>query len=310
MTDFKNRLQKNYKHLGKWARKQNVESFRVFDRDIPEYPYIVELHKDVAVIWDKSDDDIDAEKFDHFNHVVNGTKEVLALEEENIIVKKRFRQTEDVRYEKLEKEKRELITREKDAQFILNLSDYLDTGLFLDHRPLRETVFKNSKDKKVLNLFSYTCSVSVFAALGGAREVVSVDMSKTYLDWGKRNFELNAIDVNNHKFIQENCLEFLESDHRRYDLIFLDPPTFSNSKRMDDTFDVERDQENLVNLCMKRLHPDGILYFSNNKRKFKFASILYEYFEVKDITFSTIPEDFHDKKIHHAYKITFKKSDA
>lgn len=308
MTAFKNRLEKNAKHLFKWAKRENIESIRLYDRDIPEYPYIVELHKDVAIIWDKTNDFIDGEKYDHFYHVVNGTKEVLNLEESNIIVKRRFRQDHENRYEKEDDEKREIIVQEKEGKFILNLSDYLDTGLFLDHRPLRQKVFKEAKEKKVLNLFAYTCSVSVFAALGGASEVVSVDMSRTYLEWGKRNFDLNKISIDKHKFVQENVLEFIRNDHRRYDLIFLDPPTFSNSKRMDETFDVERDQADLIALTMKRLHPDGVLYFSNNKRKFKLEPELSIMFDVKEITGGTIPEDFHDKKIHHAYKITHKKN--
>ncbi|MCK6596442.1 MAG: class I SAM-dependent methyltransferase [Bacteriovoracaceae bacterium] len=307
MTAFKNRLEKNTKHLLKWAKREGIESIRLYDRDIPEYPYIVELHNTVAIIWDKTNDFLDGEKYDHFQHVVNGTKEVLGLDEENIIVKRRFRQDHENRYEKEDNEKREVITREKEAQFILNVSDYLDTGLFLDHRPLRQLIYKEAKDKKVLNLFAYTCSVSVFAALGGASEVVSVDMSRTYLEWGKRNFDLNKISIDKHEFVQENALEFLKKDHRRYELIFLDPPTFSNSKRMDETFDVERDQADLVALCMKRLHPDGVLYFSNNKRKFRLEPELSVMFDIKDITAGTIPQDFHDKKIHHAYKITHKK---
>ncbi len=306
MTAFKNRLEKNSKHLRKWARKQNIDSIRVYDRDIPEYPYIVELHNDVAIIWDKSDDEIDAEKYDHFNHVINGTKEVLGVEEDNIIVKKRFRQNKEEKYTKEDDQKREIIVQEKNAKFILNLSDYLDTGLFLDHRPMRERIFQESRDKKVLNLFSYTCSVSVFAALGGAKKVMSVDLSNTYLDWGKRNFELNGLNPNAFDFDRANVLEFLENDHRKYDLIFLDPPTFSNSKKMEETFDVDRDQIDLVNLCMDRLLPNGVLYFSNNKRKFRLEDEIKNQFHVKDISFSTIPEDFHDKKIHQCFKIQFK----
>jgi 23S rRNA (cytosine1962-C5)-methyltransferase/23S rRNA (guanine2445-N2)-methyltransferase / 23S rRNA (guanine2069-N7)-methyltransferase len=188
------------------------------------------------------------------------------------------------------------------------LWDYLDTGLFLDHRPIRYQFLKKSKDKNFLNLFCYTASVSVMAAVGGAR-TYSVDMSKTYLEWAKENFKLNNLDISLHKFVEEDVLQYIENINRKlelqnyFDTIFLDPPTFSNSKSMKTDFDVERDQNWLVENVIKLLKPDGVLYFSNNKRDFKLSPELSSRFKVKTITKDTIPVDFHDMKIHHCFEI-------
>jgi len=183
----------------------------------------------------------------------------------------------------------------------------LDTGLFMDHRPMRQIIFKEAKGKKFLNLFSYTGSVSVMAALGGATHVTSVDLSGTYQDWARKNFEHNKISLKEHNFIIQSALDYLEKAVNKFDLIFLDPPTFSNSKKMEEDFEVEKDQEFLIKNCLRLLNPDGILYFSNNKRKFKLAPSMMELANIVDITGSTIPMDFRDQKIHHVYKITAKK---
>ncbi|HWU43480.1 MAG TPA: class I SAM-dependent methyltransferase, partial [Bdellovibrio sp.] len=167
-----------------------------------------------------------------------------------------------------------------------------------------QKIFKSAEGKRFLNLFCYTGSVSVFAALGGAK-TTSVDMSQTYLRWAQDNFELNEIDFGSHSFVNENVIEWLY-EHRykkAYDIIFLDPPTFSNSKKMDESFEVERDQEFLVDSCMSILRPEGILYFSNNKRKFKLSPSLMSKYKVRDISEETIPQDFHDKKIHNCFEI-------
>jgi 23S rRNA (cytosine1962-C5)-methyltransferase/23S rRNA (guanine2445-N2)-methyltransferase / 23S rRNA (guanine2069-N7)-methyltransferase len=170
---------------------------------------------------------------------------------------------------------------------------------------MRQKIFKSVKDKKFLNLFCYTGSVSVFAALGGALSTTSVDMSQTYLRWAQDNFELNKIDLAHHSFINANVLEWLDQNQGRpaYDVIFLDPPTFSNSKKMQDSFEVERDQEFLVNACMSMLLPGGVLYFSNNKRKFKISPELLLKYNIRDITEESIPQDFHDKKIHVCFEV-------
>jgi len=307
LQTIQNRIEKNYKHRSKWARREGLEAYRIYEKDIPEFPFIVDMYKDFAVIFEKRDEEIDAEKFDHFNFIISAVKNVLNIGEEKIIIKSRFRQKGSTQYEKLEERNEFFPVKEYQAEFLVNLYDYLDTGLFLDHRPMRQVIFKESKDKKVLNLFSYTGSVSVMAALGGAKHVTSVDLSQTYMDWSKKNFEQNKISFKEHNFIVQSALEYLEKSQAKFDLIFLDPPTFSNSKKMTDDFEVEKDQEFLVKNCLRLLSDDGVLYFSNNKRKFKLSPALNEYATVIDISEKTIPLDFRDQKIHHCFKITKKK---
>ena len=309
MTDLKtiqNRIEKNYKHRAKTARREGFEAFRIYEKDIPEFPFIVDVYKDNAVIYEKHDEEIDAEKFDHFNFIISAVKNVLNIPEEKVIIKSRFKQKGDSQYTKLEDKKEFIKVQEYKASFLVNLHDYLDTGLFLDHRPLRQIVYKNSEGKKVLNLFSYTGSISVMAALGGARQVTSVDMSATYQEWARKNFEENSIPVKEHNFITDSALEYLEKASQRFDMIILDPPTFSNSKKMEEDFEVEKDQIFLVKHCLRLLAPDGVLYFSNNKRAFKINAGVTEIANVLDITSKTIPEDYRNLKIHHCYKITHK----
>lgn len=304
LQSIQNRIEKNYKHRLKWAKRENVEAFRLYEKDIPEFPFIVDLYKDFVVIYEKRDDEIDAEKFDHFNFIISAVKNTLNFPEEKVIIKSRKRQSGSTQYTKLEEKNEFISIRENQAAFLVNLHDYLDTGLFLDHRPLRQIVYKSSKDKKVLNLFSYTGSISVMAALGGARQVNSVDLSSTYQDWAKKNFEHNNIALSAHNFFTQSALEYLEKASQRFDLIILDPPTFSNSKKMDDDFEVEKDQVFLIKHCLRLLSPEGTLYFSNNKRKFKLDPEVLKMANVTDITTKTIPEDYRDQKIHHCFKIT------
>jgi 23S rRNA (cytosine1962-C5)-methyltransferase len=307
MTDQKtiqNRIEKNYKHRAKWARKNNIESFRIYEKDIPEFPFIVDVYKDHAVIFEKRDDEIDAEKFDHFNFIISAVKNILNLPEERIVIKSRKKQKGTTQYERLEERNEFISVKEHQAEFMVNLHDYLDTGLFLDHRPMRQVIFNEARGKKFLNLFSYTGAVSVMAALGGATHVTSVDLSATYQEWARKNFEHNKISMKEHNFIIQNALDYLMKAVNKFDLIFLDPPTFSNSKKMEDDFEVEKDQVVLVENCLRLLSPGGTLYFSNNKRKFQLDPKISEIANVVDITAQTIPQDFRDQKIHHCYKIT------
>lgn len=309
MSDLKtiqNRIEKNYKHRAKIAKREGYEAFRLYHKDIPEFPFIVDLYKDHVVIFEKRDDEIDADKFDHFNFIISAVKNVLNLPEERVVIKSRVRQKGATQYTKLEDKNEFMVVKEYAAEYLVNLHDYLDTGLFLDHRPLRQIVFKASEGKKVLNLFSYTGAISVAAALGKASKVTSVDMSTTYQDWAKKNFEQNQIPVNQHIFINDSALEYLEKASQRFDIIVLDPPTFSNSKKMEEDFEVEKDQVFLVKHCLRLLAPEGVLYFSNNKRKFKIDPAILEMANVQDITPRTIPEDYKDTKIHHCFKITHK----
>ncbi len=299
---FKNRVEKNLKKLEPWANRMQIEAYRIYDRDIPEFPFMVDRYKDYFLVHDRTDEEIDRNK-NQMPEVIQSLIEIFKVPENQIVIKRRERKSGTSQYERLAETDSSATVRESQALFKINLYDFLDTGLFLDHRPIRQIIFKSAKGKKFLNLFCYTGSVSVFAALGGA-ETTSIDMSGTYLDWAKDNFKLNNIDCDQHRFFQENVLAYLSSPIKdKYDMIFLDPPTFSNSKRMESDFEVEKDQEFLVDSCMGRLNQDGILYFSNNKRRFRLSDDIKAKYFVRDITEKSIPQDFHDKKIHNCFEI-------
>ncbi len=244
---------------------------------------------------------------------------VLDIKEENIIIKTRKKQkgNQEGRTTQYEKNnslnKTEGIVYEQGAIFKINLSDYIDTGLFLDHRVLRNIVRFNCKDKRVLNLFSYTGSFSVYAAQGEAKTVESVDMSNTYLEWAKINMSLNGFtDNNRYIYTRSDVLHFLkEKITTKYDVIILDPPTFSNSKNTDTALDINKDWPNLVSSCMNMLSSSGILYFSTNSKKLKFDASLLEplaaSFDIKDISARTIPEDYRNSKIHRVWQIVSKR---
>ncbi len=303
---IENRLEKNLKKLQAWSQKYKIEAYRLYDRDIPEFPFIVDRYKNSFVVYDKSEK-IDEEKH-HLPQLIEALKTIFSIPDEQIIVKRRQRQKGKEQYQKLDEKNEKKVVFENGIPIFVNLHDYLDTGLFLDHRPLRYQFLKKSKDQQFLNLFCYTATVSVMAACGGAT-TYSIDMSKNYLEWAKENFRLNQLDLQQHTFLEEDVLQFIEQAIAwpdfvgRFDTIFLDPPTFSNSKSMKTDFDVERDQNNLVQKVMKFLKPHGILYFSTNKRDFKLSHELNAQFKIKDITAATIPIDFHDQKIHRCFEI-------
>ena len=305
MDMIRNRLEKNLRRLEPWAKRNRYEAYRVYDRDIPEYPFILDRYADHFLVYDRSETidegkGRDLEFFAAMESLFPGSRD-------KWIVKKRERQEGLNQYEKTGNEGKRLRVRESDALFWVNLTDYLDTGLFLDHRPMRQKMKKLAAGKKLLNLFCYTGSVSVLAALGGAR-TVSVDMSNTYLDWARDNFVLNGLAPADHAFVAEDALKFLAADPgpERFDVIFLDPPTFSNSKRMERDFEVERDQEFLVSSCLKRLAPGGALYFSTNKRKFRLSEGVHATATVADLTEESLPQDFHDRKIHQCFRLQAK----
>jgi 23S rRNA (cytosine1962-C5)-methyltransferase len=300
---LKNRIEKNWKKLKSWSEQLHFEAIRLYDRDIPEFQFIVDKYKDHFVIYDKTDAYIDKDK-NLVPIVTSAVQELFKATDDQIILKSRLRQAGLQQYEKLQESGRFIVVQEGKARLRINLWDYLDTGLFLDHRPMRERISKEAKNSRFLNLFCYTGAVSVAAALAGA-ETVSVDMSATYLDWAKNNFKENSLALDKHQFIQADVISWLENPgvQKPFDLIFLDPPTFSNSKRMDGNFEVERDQDFLIEKVMKLLTPQGTLYFSNNKRKFKLSDKVNENYQVKNISTETIPRDFHDQKIHQCYQI-------
>ena len=303
-----NRLVKNQRKLNGWLNKTGVSCYRVYDADIPEYSVAVDIYEDSVHVQEylppnTIDDKIARERFAEVKQAV---KEFAKDARGHIHYKERRRQKGDSQYERFNEGPSDIITvYEGDAQFEANLSDYLDTGLFLDHRPVRRMVTELAKGKSLLNLFCYTAAVSVQAALGGAKSTLSIDMSNTYLDWAQRNYDLNNISAKNHHLLRADCLKWLEQDGEQYDVIFLDPPTFSNSKKMDVVLDVQRDHGDLIRNSMAKLAPDGVLIFSNNFRKFKMDELVTRQFNAENITPQTLDMDFErNPRIHNVWKIT------
>ncbi len=304
MSELRDRLQKNFRRLAAQFRSQNVEAWRLYAQDIPRYPYLIDVYNNFCLIYDQGRSDLVSEEVieEHHHDAQSAVEEVLGFGPDQIIFKRRERQKGERQYEVIDRRADDfMVVNEGKLKFEVNLRKYLDTGLFLDHRPLRRELLKISDDKKVLNLFCYTGSLSIAAAAGGASLVTSIDMSRTYLDWTLRNFKLNQLSSGHHEFIQADILTWLKEEiEESWDIIILDPPSFSNSKRMDDVLDIERDHVFLIKECMKRLSHSGVLFFSTNKRKFKIDSLP---FKVKEISHWTIPMDFKDTGIHKAWEI-------
>lgn len=303
MDAFKNRVRKNQRHFGKWARRRNIGAYRIYDHDIPEVPAVIERFGDKAVLWHVPRFDDDLMMIDEVNRAV---LETLELPETHLYVKHRAKQSGSEQYEKLDGQEAELVVKEGGLKYLVNCSDYLDTGLFLDQRNNREMIRQMSEGKSVLNLFSYTGSFSLCAAAGGADRTTTVDLSNTYLQWAERNFELNYLKDEKHDFVQADVFGFLREawgEDRRFDLIICDPPTFSNSKRMIGTLDVQRDHPGLVNLSTRLLKTGGKLFFSTNRRKFQLDEEALDGVVDKELSPRCIPEDFRDKKVHRAWWI-------
>ena len=310
---LKNRLLKNLKSLGKWADKQNITCFRLYDADMPEFSFAIDVYQEEnGAKWlhlqeYKAPKSIaEAVSLERLREALAVIHEVLSVPPERMVLKQREIQKGSAQYEKNAAHQQTLTVREYDARLLVNLTDYLDTGLFLDHRPMRRWVRANVKNKRFLNLFCYTGAVTVSAALGGARETVSVDLSRTYLTWAKENLQANGIELARHQFIQQDCIDWLDSAPRvpMFDLIFLDPPSFSNSKRMDGVLDIQRDHVALIEAAMKRLAAKGQLLFSTNLRKFKFDPQLENRFWVTDMTPMSLDKDFErNNRIHQCWLI-------
>ncbi|ACU64307.1 class I SAM-dependent methyltransferase [Chitinophaga pinensis] len=304
---LENRLLKVYKHLRKTARRQNITCFRVYDDDIPEFPFSIELYEDHIYVAEYHrqhgmDEEAHEEWLDLCLEVIS---KVLEVPLEKIFVKQRQRKaSRQEQYEKLSFESHEMVANEAGLKFKVNLSDYLDTGLFLDHRITRGMVREQSAGKKVLNLFCYTGSFSVYAAAGNAAQVTSVDLSKTYLAWAEENMKLNDFDVSKHQFVHADVLQYLDTlPAETFDLVVLDPPTFSNSKRMKEFLDIQRDHVSILNKVLAATRPGGVIYFSNNYRRFVLEADRILASEIKDITSQTIPFDFQQKLIRKCYRI-------
>lgn len=304
-TAFENRLSKVYKHIGKIARKQQLACFRVYDIDLPEFPFIIDVYKDLVYVAEyKSKHKLSEEDYEIWlNTSMDIIQKVFGVERDHVFLKLRERQKGEQQYSKLKQEKKELIVDENGLSFIVNLSDYLDTGLFLDHRITRQKVKEIADGKRVLNLFAYTGSFSVYAASGNAAKITTVDLSKTYINWAKRNLTYNKLyDDTKHEFIQEDVLQYLKTiPANAYDVIVLDPPTFSNSKRMEDIFDIQRDHVHIINQCLHVLDTNGVLIFSTNYRGFELDAAKIDTSKIKDITRQTTPFDFEGKLKRKCY---------
>ncbi len=307
--DYANRLRKNMKKLEKWARQEGIACYRLYDADLPEYNVAVDRYSEWVVVQEYAPPKtIDAAKArQRLFDVIGATLSVLELPANRLVLKTRERQKGKNQYQKLGEKGDFFEVQEYNARLLVNLTDYLDTGLFLDHRIARHMLGKMSKDKDFLNLFSYTGSASVHAGLGGARSTTTVDMSRTYLEWAERNLRLNGLTGRQHRLMQADCLSWLRESDETFDLIFIDPPTFSNSKRMEEDFDVQRDHIMLMRNLKRLLRAGGTVMFSNNKRGFKMdlEGLASLGLKAQDITQKTLSQDFaRNRQIHNCWLIT------
>jgi 23S rRNA (guanine2445-N2)-methyltransferase / 23S rRNA (guanine2069-N7)-methyltransferase len=302
-----NRLEKNVRKLKPWVKREGITCYRVYDRDIPEYAvtidwydgnlHVAEYQAPKTVAEDKA--------AQHLGEALDAIQRVFNIPDRaSIALKTRSRQRGRDQYRRLGADNNRIKVREGAAKLLVNLHDYLDTGLFLDHRPLRQWLGQQSKGKHFLNLFSYTGAATVQAALGGAVTSTSVDASGTYLEWFRANLALNGLSERQHRSVRADVRQWLEEDRRFYDLIMLDPPSFSNSKGGAD-FDIQADHEALIELAMARLSPDGVLYFSTNRRKFTLEPRVLSVWGVQDVTAASIPPDYaRSKQIHRCWRLT------
>jgi 23S rRNA (guanine2445-N2)-methyltransferase / 23S rRNA (guanine2069-N7)-methyltransferase len=310
-SDFANRLKKNRKGLKGWLKSNQIDCYRLYDADIPEYNVAIDVYGDYLVIQEyAAPKTIDADKAKkRLQEVIYWAPKVLEVPTDKVVLKTRAKQKGSNQYQRVDKSKQSMTINEHGALLKINLWDYLDTGLFLDHRKTRQIVAKKAKDKTLLNLFAYTGSVSLQAALHGARSITTVDMSNTYLNWAQDNFSLNKLNSHKYQFIQADCLDWLKKNTDKYDLIFIDPPTFSNSKRMEDSFDVQRDHVALLADALKSLSRGGEIFFTNNKRNFKmdFEGLEALGLQAKNMSDLTRDQDFaRNKHIHNSWSVTRK----
>lgn len=311
ITSFANRMGKNIKHLMKWAKRNGLEAWRIYDRDIPQYPFAVDVYGEHVHLqeydtgWLMQPEEYEA----WLAEVVEAVCFVTGFAPDQIHLKRRARQKGTQQYEKTGQEGSDFIISENGRRFWVNLDKYLDTGLFLDHRNTRKTVGEEAQGKRFLNLFSYTGSFTVYAATGGAVASETVDLSNTYLDWARRNFELNGINTEAHQIVRADVFQYLENAAKagkQFDLIVMDPPSFSNSKKMLDILDIQRDHIKLIDGAMKLLAPNGTLYFSNNLRGFVLDETLNSRYCIHDRSKQSVPDDFRNKKIHQCWRIQHK----
>ena len=307
---FQNRLRKNLRRLLPWARQQGIEALRLYDHDIPEVRVVVDRYGDRVVVWEYARAELPLFSASFTDDILAVISELCKVDSDSLYVKLRQRQRGPSQYEKLDSAGQEFIVHEGGHRFLVNLSDYLDTGLFLDHRETRALLQRLARGKRVLNLFAYTGSFSVYAAAGGATSTVTLDLSPTYLDWAGRNFALNHMDPRQHIRLRAEALSYLQEPRSiptaagPFDLIVLDPPTFSNSKKMAGTLDVLRDHPLLIEQALALLAPGGALLFSCNHRRFTLRAEEVPSARCHDLSEQTLPRDFHDPRTHRFFLVT------
>ncbi|MDR2534952.1 MAG: class I SAM-dependent methyltransferase [Treponema sp.] len=314
-----NRIQKRFRHLKKWAKRIETDAFRLYDRDIPEIPLLIDYYGQgvSGALYQRPYEKDEAEERRWLEAMTRAISAALDLSESRVFLKERKRQRGNDQYQKLKDAHITHQIHEGGLVFQVNLSDYLDTGLFLDRRKLRAVLRQAAGGKRVLNLFSYTCSFSVYAAAGGAAEIDSVDLSNTYLGWGKRNFELNRLESSivsgytktglfPYRLIAAEADCFLTQaikDRRTWDIIILDPPSFSNSKKMSGALDIRRDYKRLISQSLGVLDKEGTLWFSVNAKHFYLNPSDFPDLHIENLQSLILDEDFKGKKIPSCYKI-------
>jgi 23S rRNA (guanine2445-N2)-methyltransferase / 23S rRNA (guanine2069-N7)-methyltransferase len=313
---FANRLRKNLKTALDWAQRESVDCFRIYDADMPEYAFAIDQYGDGAgnrwiVVQEYAPPKtVDVQRArSRRDEAFAVIPHELEVAEERVYFRERRQQKQLAQYEKLAHEREVVVVREQPHRFAVNFTDYLDTGLFLDHRLTRRLIGELARGKKFLNLFAYTGTATVYAAGGGATGSTTVDMSRTYIEWAKRNLALNELAGPQHGFVQADCLAWLteqQDSPRRWDLMFIDPPTHSRSKRMAGDFDVQRDHVKLLTMAARLLAPGGTIVFSTNYTRFKLDAAALSAFSIEDISRSTLPRDFErNPRIHSCFRLVF-----
>lgn len=304
---FKNRIRRNQRVWRKRIKKQGVSCYRLYDADLHEYNASVDFYEGRFLVVSEyaPPKTVDPDKAKRrLSEMLTALGDLLEIGPEHIFLKQRARQKGRNQYEPLGRSGEKQVVYEGGLSFYLNFVDYLDTGIFLDHRMIRQRIREEAEGKDFLNLFAYTGTATVYAAAGKARSTTTLDASNTYLEWAKDNMKLNGLEGPTHRFVKDNCLNWVKFCRQSYDLIFLDPPSFSNSKTYATAFAVQEDHASLIRSVMKRLRPGGRLYFSNNLKTFKLDPSLESDFQVKNITRQTIPFDFErNPKVHHCFII-------
>ena len=309
LLEFENRLHKVDRHISKWARRQGVTCYRIYDNDLTNFPLVIDRYEQAVHVAEYQRQ----HSLDEFQHqawletCLDTIAKILEVPRFLVFFKERKRQKGQQQYEKVDTEKQQRLVQENGLNFLVNLSDYLDTGLFLDHRDTRQMVREQAEGQHFLNLFAYTGSFTVYAAAGGALTTTTVDLSNTYLDWAKANLSVNnfADQIGKkHYLIKADVKQYLDTLRSgQFDLVVMDPPTFSNSKMMREELDTQRDHVDLLNQVIFATRPGGTIYFSTNYRSFKLDEANIKGVEIEEISQRTIPQDFRNKKIHRCFRM-------